>query len=88
MTKCKGDILGKSLILPANDAKDFKAVVAKHREEFIDYIHTLGLYINNSGITTNNQIQTTTVMTLRTTCFKVDFNDTFVKISHIKDPKN
>jgi len=86
MTQCRGDITNQSLILPTNNTKDFKALIANNQEVFIDYIHTLGLQINNSEITTNNQIQTTTIMTLKTSCFKVDFNDNFVKISHLKDP--
>jgi len=88
MTKCSGEIASKSLILPASNAKDFKALIVDNHEEFIDYIHTLGLHIKNNEITINNQIQTTTIMTLKTTCFKVDFNDNFVRISHLEDPIN
>jgi len=88
MTKCSGDISSESLILPAKNTKDFKALIVDNNEEFIDYIHTLGLNIKNSEITMNNQTQTTTIMTLKTTCFKVDFNDNFVKIFHLKDQIN
>jgi len=88
MTKCSGNVSNKSLILPANNTKDFKALIVDNHEEFIDYIHRLGLHIQNNEITTNNQIQTTTILTLKTSCFKVDFNDNFVKISHLKDPIN
>ncbi len=87
MRPCKG-VEAQILILPAGKDKNFQEIIAKNREEFLDYIHKLGLDIRSSDITTNNQIDSTTVITLRTTCFKVDFNDTFVKISHLKQPQN
>jgi hypothetical protein len=87
MKQCQGSE-AQTLILPFEDEKRFQDVISKHREEFLDYIHKLGLDIHSDATTTNNQIDSTTIITLKTTCFKVDFNDTFVKISHLKQPEN
>jgi len=87
MTQCEGEP-SQRLILPSSNAENFPKLVAKHREEFIEYIHTLGLDIQSRDTTTNNQMNSTTIVTLKTTCFKVDFNDTFVKISHLKQPRD
>ena len=85
MKKCRG-IPAQTLILPANEQNNFVKLISHHRQEFIDYIHQLGLDIRSKDTTTNNQINSTTIITLKTTCFKVDFNDNFVKISHLKQP--
>jgi len=87
MKKCKGTP-AQTLILPATEQKNFIKLISHHREAFIDYIHQLGLDIRSKDTTTNNQINSTTIITLKTTCFKVDFNDNFVKISHLKQPQN
>ena len=87
MTQCEG-IPSQTIILPSPYKDNFQKLVAQHKEEFIEYIHKLGIDIQSRDITTNNQITTTTIITLKTTCFKVDFNDTFVKISHLKQPQN
>ena len=85
MQSCKGKET-QILILPAEKTENFQKIVAKNREEFLDYIHTLDLDIHSWDTTTNSQIDATTIITLKTTCFKVDFNDTFVRISHLKQP--
>ena len=83
MQKCKG-IPSQTLILPVTKQKNFIRLISNHRDEFIDYIDHLGLDIRSQDTTTNNQMNATIIITLKTTCFKVDFNDTFVKISHLK----
>ena len=83
MKRCDGTP-SQSLILTSNGTKNLKSIISKNNEEFIDFIHKLGLSIQNNQISVNNQLKSTTIMTLRTTCFKVDFNDNFVKISHLK----
>ena len=45
-------------------------------------MHKLGLNVEHKDV--NNKLSNThlvTILTLKTTCFKVDFNDNFVKIS-------
>ena len=87
MTECEGTP-SQTIIFPSPHEDNFKKLVEQHKEEFIEYIHKLGIDIQNQDTTTNNQMNSTTVLTLKTTCFKVDFNDTFVKISHLKQPQD
>jgi len=74
----------KILILENNNTQDLKKIIDNNTDEFIDYIHKLGLYVKNTETTSNLQNKSTTILTLKTTCFKVDFNDNFVKIAPIK----
>ncbi len=87
MTKCEG-VPSQNIIFPSTHENNFQELITRHKEEFIEYIHKLGIDVQSRDITTNNQINTTTTLTLKTTCFKVDFNDTFVKISHLKQPQD
>ena len=83
MKKCYGKP-GRVFILPTNGDKNLKLIVSKNSEEFIDYIHKLGLHIEHKELTVNSQNTSTTILTLKTRCFKVDFNDNFVKIAPLK----
>ena len=64
--------------------KTLKEIISSNFEEFIYFIHKLGLNIEHKDKTINFEHTSTTVLTLKTTCFKVDFNDNFVKISPLK----
>jgi len=83
MSKCMG-IPQQSIILPSSNKKNLKKIIKENREIFIDYISQIGLNIKNKQISTNNQIDTISILTFKTSCFKVDFNDNFVKISYLK----
>ena len=83
MKKCIGT-LKKPLLLETNGTTSIREIISKNPNKFIDYIHKLGLDVNHKEITANLQNTSTTIMTLKTTCFKVDFNDNFVKIRPIK----
>ncbi len=87
MTKCKGKPTGKPLLLPydANsDKNDFRSVVTKHFDRFFAYLATLGFAIHERSTTQNFQNTSTAHLEFPTTCFKVDFNDSFVTITAIK----
>jgi len=86
MTACRGEP-GEILVLPDSKEKNFQKIISQHKEEFIEYLHKLTLDMQSRDITTNNQMNSSTIITLKTTCFKVDFNDTFVKIAHLKQPQ-
>ncbi len=84
MKKCKSTHskkLKKVLVLENDSSTDLKQILSKNSQKFIDYIHKLGLFIEHKESTTNAQNSSSTVLTLKTTCFKVDFNDNFAKIS-------
>ena len=85
MTKCEG-IPSQTLILASLNKHNFQKLIDKHEDKFVEYIQKLGINVESRERTTNNQINSTTIITLKTTCFKVDFNDNFVKISHLKQP--
>jgi len=74
----------KPLVLENNNSKNLKQIISKNSDEFIQYIHRLGLDIKSEQTVTNLQIKSTTIITLKTTCFKVDFNDNFARITPLK----
>ena len=84
MQKCTGEPYSPLFFYGDFSSKDLKKILSRNREEFIDYIHKLGLQVVHKDKTTNFIYQATTILTLKTKCFKVDFNDTFVKISPLK----
>ena len=83
MHKCSGE-QQKALILESNGEKNLQAIISKNREHFIQYLHKLGLNLTHQEQTRNYQNSSTTILTLKTTCFKVDFNDNFAKIVPLK----
>lgn len=83
MTKCDGKPQ-KELILINKNSDNLKQLIFANSEEFIDYIYKLGLHVEHKEATSNLQNSSTTTLTLKTTCFKVDFNDNFAKIAPLK----
>ena len=87
MQKCKSTAdasVKKALILETNSTKNLKQIISKNSEIFLNYIHKLGLYVEHKSSTINLQNTSSTILTLKTTCFKVDFNDSFVKMAPLK----
>lgn len=83
MTKCEGTPQEEFVL--QNRAEDsLKKLISKNPKEFIEYIHKLGMHVNHDEKTINLQNSYTTVLTLKTTCFKVDFNDNFATIAPLK----
>ncbi|MDD3475847.1 MAG: hypothetical protein PHI38_03180 [Sulfurimonas sp.] len=83
MKKCNGNPYSE-LFLYTNSQDDLKKIISQNSTEFIDYIHKLGLHVEHKETTTNLQNSSTTTLTLRTTCFKVDINDTLAKITPLR----
>jgi len=83
MKKCKGEPQ-KEFILQDVFGKDLKRKLKNSPEEFIDYIHKLGLHVNYQNTNIDSISSSSIIMTLRTTCFKVDFNENFAKIAPLK----
>jgi len=83
MTKCEGNPQ-EEFILQNNSEENLKKLISKNPEEFLEYIHKLGLHVNHDEKTINLQNSYTTILTLKTTCFKVDFNDNFATIAPLK----
>lgn len=83
MKKCLGDTYFP-ITLPRNNSKNLKTIISENSTEFIDYLHKLGIQVEHKEKTLNYKNTSTTVLTLRTKCFKVDFNDNFAKIAPLK----
>ena len=67
-----------------NDNKNLKDIITANSEIFIEYIHKLGLSMEHISVTKNSINSSTTILTLKTTCFKVDFNENFAIIAPLK----
>ena len=83
MQKCKGKE-EKALILIIDNNDTIRETISKNSEEFIDYMHKLGLHVEHREVTKNYINHSTTTLTLKTTCFKVDFNENLVRIAPLK----
>jgi len=83
MKKCVGKS-SISLILDADNSRNFKDILLKNEDEFITFLYKNGLNINHAEKNRNNINSSYTVLTLKTTCFKVDFNDNSVRIAPLK----
>jgi len=83
MKKCIGKPYNP-LTLPSFGDEDIKLTIEKNSEKFLDYIHKLGLHVKHDEETINAQNKSTTILTLKTTCFKVDFNENFARIAPLK----
>ena len=83
MKKCSGTP-DKSIEFVDNDSENLNEILKNNSFEFTNFIHTLGLEVNHKETTINAQNSSTTILTLKTTCFKVDFNDNFARITALK----
>ena len=83
MQKCSGTPQ-EHLLLTTDKKNDLKDIIKNSEEEFIDFIHKLGLSVEHKEKTTNLINTSTTILTLKSTCFKVDFNDNFAIIAPLK----
>jgi len=84
MVKCNTKAAIPPLILPNDGEKNLKKIISKNHQRFVKYIHKLGLDVKSTQTTSNMQNTSTTIITLKTRCFKVDFNDNFAKITPLK----
>lgn len=83
MTKCQGTPQDEFMLMN-RDADNLKKLISQNSQEFIEYVHKLGLHVDHDEKTINMQNSYTTILTLKTTCFKVDFNDNFATIAPLK----
>ncbi|MDY0116763.1 MAG: hypothetical protein RBR59_04200 [Sulfurimonadaceae bacterium] len=83
MTPC-GTRANEMLVLPSKDNQNLRKILLENFELFFEYIQKLGLHVNHQEQTQNLQSSSFTIITLRTTCFKVDFNDSFVIIQALE----
>lgn len=83
MKRCVGNPQ-KELILDTDNEDDLKKIISANSTEFINYLQKLGLHIKHEEVTKKFINKSTTILTLKTTCFEVDFNDNFARITALK----
>jgi len=83
MKRCKGKPQ-KPLYIYDIKSKNLNLIIQNHFQEFIEFINKIGLYVKHKDLTVNSQNTSTTTLTLKTTCFQVDFNDKLVRIVPLK----
>jgi len=83
MKKCSGKPYD-SLSIEIKDTHNLKQILLQNKEKFTYFLNKIGFYITNEELTYNGNHVARTIITLKTTCFKVDFNDNFVTISPLK----
>ena len=83
MKKCEGKPQSELILENASDG-NLKKIISQNSEEFLNYIHKLGLHLKHKEETLNLQNTSTTTLTMKTTCFKVDINDNFARIAPLK----
>lgn len=86
MTPCVGHHLGPSLSLSfSKNTKDLKKIILSHDNEFFAYMNRFGLHVRSFDSLSNGMSSSLTTLTLKPTCFTVEFNDNLVKISPFKE---
>jgi len=83
MQPCSGTA-DKTIMLSRNKDENLEQVILKNSERFYRFLHALGVEIEHQEQLYAGMSHSATTLTLRTQCFKVDFNDSFVKISSLK----
>jgi len=83
MKKCIGKPKDEVLIFNKKH-KSLKELLSDSSGEFIEYVHKLGLEVQNRTLQNSMQNSSLTVLTLKTTCFDIDYNKDFVVIRSIK----
>lgn len=83
MKSCEGKEL-EPFVLSHGSAQNFKDFLLKNSAEFIEYLHKLGLHVEHREQLKNYATRSQTILTLRTMCFKVDFNDSLAIIIPLK----
>ena len=83
MQQCTGTPQ-KSLVLLKQNSEDIEKIIHNKMDDFITYIYKLGISVEHKEKNINYQNSSTTILTMHTRCFKVDFNDNFAKITALK----
>lgn len=83
MKKCAGEPK-EYLELVIDDENELDEIIENNPAEFIDFIQKTGIDIEHKEITKNAQNSSTTILTLKTKCFKVDINQNLAKITSLK----
>jgi hypothetical protein len=83
MQKCSGKPYN-SIIFNTTKSQNLKDILRANEEKFLNFLSKLGLDIRYYDTTSDSINRSTTVVILPSKCFKVDFNENFVKIAPLK----
>jgi len=83
MKKCKGQPYA-TLILDSQNSKNLKQTLLINQDKFTTFLYKIGLHVEHHEETFNGVNNSSTSLILPSKCFKVDFNDNFVKIAPLK----
>jgi len=83
MQKCSGKPYNP-IIFETTKSQNLKDILRINEEKFLNFLSKLGLNIEYYDKTSNSKNSSTTVVMLPSKCFKVDFNENFVKIAPLK----
>ena len=84
MQKCQGTPQEAIILETSRKNTTLKEAIMENIDQFLTHIDKLALDVKHTEKTQNLQNSSTTILTLKTTCFKVDFNDNFVRIAPLK----
>jgi hypothetical protein len=85
MKQCKkSKITAKSLLLPRINKEKLSKIIENNFEDFENALLGWGVSIKANDQTFNAKNHSQTVITMQTTCFKVDFNENFVTLTPLK----
>lgn len=83
MQACSGT-MNQSVAFSKKKSDTFENFIEEKKQKMIDFFDTLGLNVKSHDSFDTINAHTNTTITFFTQCFKVDFNDGFVKISSLK----
>jgi len=83
MTKCEGHAKN-AIYIDTNGSKNLHTILENNPEAFTQFIAHENLQVSHREKTLNAVNHSTTILQMAPTCFAVDFNEDFVKISPLK----
>ncbi len=83
MKKCMGRPYD-TLLLESQKSEILKEILLANQDKFIEFLYKIGLSVRYYEETLNGKNDSSTILTLPSKCFKVDFNDSFVRIAPLK----
>lgn len=85
MKKCQGSPYGDEMLLSGNrNVHDLKTLISQNIDGFRELMQKVGLHVEHDSKNLDLTNDSTTKLTMRTVCFKVDFNDNSAIIVPLK----
>ena len=83
MTHCRGES-GAERVFETLPDESLRSTLLRHYDDFFALAEAEALHVRHYSDTSNPYYRSRTVVTLPPSCFTVDFNDGFVKITPLK----